>query len=606
MIYKLVSKAGNQVLELPIERMVVAGRSVTCDFVIDEPTMSRVHAEISPVEGGVMLKDLGSSNGTFLNGSRIGMAIVMPGDTIGLGEAEFTLVEDAVPPEPAQSQPPELAKTVAVDHFEPPQIEPPPAQPAPPEIQDLEEPPAEMPEPEPEPEPEAIKAYEAKEQPQPDVLRFTRTRESANFEPYEFFTSAAEAAAFTSFVNLHAESGWKRSLEELCLLLNISQELFATQSIDLLLDTIVDRIFTSMDVDRAGVWLFNPDGSTQQKYRSTVEGSEPEFDIPPPILDKVLADRIAVVADLTDRYSNNHTRLCAPMLNREGDILGLLYIDSMASSDSFGDPDLGFMIAFAGVAAAAIQGLIAHQQLRETLVPENTATEEAIPEEPAAEDAATEEPTPEAAAIVESAPEESAPLANALLRYFTPDLAEQITLGETAISLVPSSYQAAVLTGVFVNSTGLATSLPTNDFAVLLLQIRAAVKDLVFKYEGMLLQSTGDGFTAAWGIPLAVPDAADRTIAAAMEILDAVARIGDETNASPQIGIGIDFGKVIAGNFGADGDIDIAAVGEPVNEAAKLSIEAGPAGIAISQTCLESLTNPPDVGPLRFAYRVKR
>jgi len=62
------------------------GRSRQCDVVLDDPNVSRQHAEIRPRGGSWVLSDLGSTNGSLLNGRRIGGSEVLKsGDEIELG-----------------------------------------------------------------------------------------------------------------------------------------------------------------------------------------------------------------------------------------------------------------------------------------------------------------------------------------------------------------------------------------------------------------------------------------------------------------------------------------------------------------------------------------
>jgi hypothetical protein len=65
---------------------VTLGRSRQCDVVLDDPNVSRQHAEIRPRGGSWVLSDLGSTNGSCLNGRRNdGPEVVKPGDEIELG-----------------------------------------------------------------------------------------------------------------------------------------------------------------------------------------------------------------------------------------------------------------------------------------------------------------------------------------------------------------------------------------------------------------------------------------------------------------------------------------------------------------------------------------
>ncbi|MFU8802609.1 MAG: FHA domain-containing protein [Bradymonadaceae bacterium] len=61
------------------------------DLVIPVPQVSAHHAALSRTDGGYVLKDLGSTNGTYINGHRIGAARITPGDRVGLGSYEFAL-----------------------------------------------------------------------------------------------------------------------------------------------------------------------------------------------------------------------------------------------------------------------------------------------------------------------------------------------------------------------------------------------------------------------------------------------------------------------------------------------------------------------------------
>jgi Protein of unknown function (DUF3662)/FHA domain len=62
------------------------GRSRQCDVTVDDPNVSRQHAEVRPRGGSWVLSDLGSTNGSRLNGHRVeGSEVLKPGDEIELG-----------------------------------------------------------------------------------------------------------------------------------------------------------------------------------------------------------------------------------------------------------------------------------------------------------------------------------------------------------------------------------------------------------------------------------------------------------------------------------------------------------------------------------------
>ena len=76
----------------PIHGSTTAGRSPECDLCLDEAGLSRVHARLMPTDEGVLLEDLGSTNGTFLNGKRVLRGEARTGDEIGFDTLRFRLI----------------------------------------------------------------------------------------------------------------------------------------------------------------------------------------------------------------------------------------------------------------------------------------------------------------------------------------------------------------------------------------------------------------------------------------------------------------------------------------------------------------------------------
>ncbi len=77
------------------------GRDVSNDIVLGDPEVSRQHARITRTPGGYVLEDLGSTNGTFVNGERlVAPRVLNAGDLISLSE-KVTLTFDMLAPEVA-------------------------------------------------------------------------------------------------------------------------------------------------------------------------------------------------------------------------------------------------------------------------------------------------------------------------------------------------------------------------------------------------------------------------------------------------------------------------------------------------------------------------
>jgi Protein of unknown function (DUF3662)/FHA domain len=77
------------------ERRVVIGRSRDCDIQLSDVNVSRRHAELRQEGASYWIVDLGSTNGTEVNGKRVKRAKLRDGDTIMLGSTELTFEREA-------------------------------------------------------------------------------------------------------------------------------------------------------------------------------------------------------------------------------------------------------------------------------------------------------------------------------------------------------------------------------------------------------------------------------------------------------------------------------------------------------------------------------
>jgi len=90
--------------EVEVERELIIGRR-DADLTIADQELSRRHAAVRPTETGVVIEDLGSLNGTFVDGERISGAVTLTADAaIRVGISEMSL-QLAIPEPEAEPQP---------------------------------------------------------------------------------------------------------------------------------------------------------------------------------------------------------------------------------------------------------------------------------------------------------------------------------------------------------------------------------------------------------------------------------------------------------------------------------------------------------------------
>jgi predicted component of type VI protein secretion system len=106
----LIRFKNGQRREIPLPApTTVIGRRPDCNLQIPAKDVSRLHCQIAIEGSAVTLKDLGSTNGTYVNGERVEEAVLRPGDKVRVGPVVFTVQIDGQPaviePEPAAAAP---------------------------------------------------------------------------------------------------------------------------------------------------------------------------------------------------------------------------------------------------------------------------------------------------------------------------------------------------------------------------------------------------------------------------------------------------------------------------------------------------------------------
>jgi pSer/pThr/pTyr-binding forkhead associated (FHA) protein len=78
------------VLRLPPGAIKTVGRTARADFIVDAALVSRLHCRLTAdVSDQLVVEDLGSTNGTLVNGKKVNRGVLRVGDTLRVGRVEF-------------------------------------------------------------------------------------------------------------------------------------------------------------------------------------------------------------------------------------------------------------------------------------------------------------------------------------------------------------------------------------------------------------------------------------------------------------------------------------------------------------------------------------
>ncbi len=125
----------------------------------------------------------------------------------------------------------------------------------------------------------------------------------------------------------------------------------------------------------------------------------------------------------------------------------------------------------------------------------------------------------------------------------------------------------AVLFVDVVGSTTLASTRPPEEVVALLNRFFGTVVDEVHGHGGWINKFQGDATLAVFGAPVPLDDAAARALATARALARTLPRSVPELAA----GIGVSFGPAVAGHIGSEARSEFTVIGDPVNEAARLT-----------------------------------
>src|SRR4029450_9362936 len=179
-------------------------------------------------------------------------------------------------------------------------------------------------------------------------------------------------------------------------------------------------------------------------------------------------------------------------------------------------------------------------------------------------------------------------------RFLSPQVTNRIINTSDSMGAelgVPEAKEVSVLFADIVGFTTMSEKLSPAAVSYLLNDYLSRMTEIIFKYDGTLDKYIGDAIMGVFGAPLDMPDHAARAIQTALEMLERLEEWNAERREGPQlrIRIGINSGKVVAGEIGSINKKEYTALGDTVNTASRLeSSVAKPMMVVVGQNTFEA------------------
>lgn len=358
----------------------------------------------------------------------------------------------------------------------------------------------------------------------------------------------------------------QKVLDKLKVLLEVSRELLSLDDPSQLLDKILDLLFEILKIDRAAILLVNRETgkleqhaakcpNTQRATRGFYSQRIVEF------VQKTGDAIISRDAQNDSRFSATESvveqsiraSMCVPLKPKQT-VIGVLYVDSLSLFDIYHEADLQFLAALANQAAVTIEN--AH--LNRTLA-------------------------------------EAAVLKGKMERFFPASVLSKVSETDGAVLEIVDTEVSALFADISGFTDLSSRMAPRQVIGMLNEYFEVMVEGIVFPYAGTLEKYIGDALLAIWGAPYQLPDDADRAVYAAITMQHAMRTLNQRwintRNLQLQIHIGINSGKVAAGNIGSSKLLQYATIGDTTNVASRVCSVAKSGEVVISAATLHRLHN---------------
>ncbi len=395
----------------------------------------------------------------------------------------------------------------------------------------------------------------------------------ADEEPPEFQESleAEQASLFAPEAEVVDISALRTDYEKLRLGFALVERLSGRRELPEMLGEAAETLRKIFDADHCAILLAEGKARLVPRALAVRPGAKDELTVSQSVMREVLRTRNAVL--LADAASDDRFReassivmqgmrsiMCAPIL-ADGRPIGAVHLDSRRGVGAFTKRDLDLLAGIARHLALLVQN---HRLIIDV--------------------------------------EQETKLKAQFERLLSPSVAELVLAGKVRLDRGGELRDVTILFADIRDFTKLTAGMPATGVVALLNRYFEAVVGVIFEHQGTIDKYIGDEVMALFGAPVPLPDAADRAVACAVDIQQAVRRLNREQaarGAPPiQVGIGIGSGEVVVGSIGAEKTKQYTCIGEAVNIAARLTDMAGPGEILVSEDTWRRLERKEGLRPL--------
>ncbi len=184
---------------------------------------------------------------------------------------------------------------------------------------------------------------------------------------------------------------------------------------------------------------------------------------------------------------------------------------------------------------------------------------------------------------------------NKLLELFKPYVPKAVTsrILEGKSSLPSERREVTVIFLDIKDFTHLAERLDPEEATDILNRIFQPITNIIYKYEGSINKFLGDGLMIVFGTPYSHENDPERAIRTSMEIMESIERNGeieiDNKKMKLKASIGINTGLCISGEIGSPLRKEFTVIGDTVNLASRLQVNAPPGEIMIGERTYQKI-----------------